>query len=91
VGEWAIFRNWSTVLDYHWTGEQYAASRHTGEEVTGKLDDFHSLDWVLRWQPRDFVQVQLSVDNLLDEDYENAVGFPGSGRAARIGVRFTNR
>jgi outer membrane cobalamin receptor len=29
------------------------------------------------------------VDNLLDADYETAIGFPGPGRSLRVGLRFS--
>jgi outer membrane cobalamin receptor len=35
-------------------------------------------------------QVQLSVDNVLDEHYETAVGFNAPDRQFRIGVTFSN-
>jgi iron complex outermembrane receptor protein/vitamin B12 transporter len=90
AGEWRISPRWSTVLDYRWTGEQYAISRHTGEELTVVLDDFHRLDWVLRWQALDALQLQLSIDNLTDEDYQTQVGFPAPGRSLRLGIRFSH-
>jgi len=90
VAQWLLADRWHTVLDYHYTGEQYAASRHTGESVMQELDDYHRLDWVLRWDALDAVQLQLSVDNLLDETYQSAVGFPGPGRAVRLGIRLSH-
>ena len=59
--------------------------------MSEKLDSAEQLDFNLAWQVARTLRLEVAVDNLLDEDYENAVGFPGSGRAARIGVRFTNR
>jgi vitamin B12 transporter len=91
VTQWQIISRWSTMLDYRYTGEQYAASVHTGESITEELDDYHRLDWVLHWQPRGPLQLRLSIDNLLDEDYRTAVGFPGVGRAVRLGFSFTHR
>lgn len=90
VAEWAFAPQWHTTLDYQYTGEQWAASRHTGEQVTQELDDFHRVDWVLHWQPLIAWQLQLSVDNLLDENYETAVGFTAPDRAVRFGVRYSH-
>lgn len=90
VVQWQLAADWLAALDYQYSGEQWAASRHTGEEVTEELDDFHRLDWVLHWQVADAWQLQLSVDNMLDEDYETAVGFPAPGREFRLGVKFAN-
>ena len=91
VAEWQFAQRWQTTLDYRYTGQQWAASRHTGSEITEELDDFHRLDWVLHWQPLAAWQLQLAVDNLLDEDYETAVGFTAPDRAVRFGVRFSRR
>ena len=90
IAEWRIAQGWDTSLDYRYTGEQWAASRHTGQEVTEELDDYHRVDWVLQWQPLDALQLQLSVDNLLDEEYETAVGFFAPERSVRMGVRYTH-
>ena len=91
VAEWQFAQRWQTTLDYQYTGEQWAASRHTGREITEELDAFHRVDWVLHWQPLAAWQLQLSVDNLLDEDYQTAVGFTAPDRAVRFGVRFSHR
>lgn len=90
VIQWDFAARWSTALDYQYTGEQWATSRHTGEEIAQELDDFHRVDWVLQWQVASAWQLELSVDNALDEDYETAVGFPAPDRQFRVGVNFTN-
>lgn len=90
VTEWQFAQRWQTTLDYRYTGGQWAASRHTGGQVTGELDDFHRVDWVLQWRPLPAWQLQLAMDNLLDEDYETAVGFIAPDRALRLGVRFSH-
>ena len=90
VAQWHITEKLNTALDYVYTGEQWAASRHTGQQVTQELDDFHRLDWVLRWQAVTAWELLLSVDNLLDENYETAVGFYAPEREFRIGVVFSH-
>ncbi len=90
VAQWHITEQLNAALDYVYTGQQWAASRHTGAEVTQELHDFGRLDWVLRWQPVAAWQVELSVDNLLNEHYETAVGFSASQRELRIGVMFSH-
>jgi iron complex outermembrane receptor protein/vitamin B12 transporter len=90
VVQWQVAADWLAALDYQYSGEQWAASRHTGEEVTEEIDDFHRVDWVLQWQVVEAWQLRLSLDNILDEDYETAVGFPAPGREFRLGVKFTN-
>ncbi len=88
VGNWQITGAWAAVFEYRYSGEQWAASRYTGNEVTQQLDDYYRLDWVLHWQPTPGWELQLSADNVLDENYETAVGFPAPGRKFRLGVRF---
>jgi vitamin B12 transporter len=83
---WQLTQQWGVVLDYRYSGEQWAASRHTGNEVTEKLPSYNRLDWVVRFQPNENWQLQFSVDNLLDEDYVTAVGFNAPGALYRIGA-----
>jgi len=90
VARWRVAPDWRITLDYRYTGTQWAVSRHTGEALARKLDDYHRLDWVLRWTASPHWQLQLSVDNLWDREYETAVGFSAPDRALRIGVRFTH-
>jgi len=90
VAQWRFAEQWDTALDYLYSGEQWASSRHTGEQVTERLNDYHRLDWVLRWQAAPAWQLQLSVDNVLDERYETAVGFYAPQREVRLGVTFNN-
>jgi vitamin B12 transporter len=90
VAQWQIAARWDTALDYLYGGQQWAASRHTGEQVTEELDDYHRVDWVLRYQLAPAWLLALSVDNVLDEQYETAVGFDAPSRAFRVGVTFSN-
>jgi outer membrane receptor protein involved in Fe transport len=83
---WEIKTGWRAVIGYHWSAEQYAASRHTGETVTELIDDYHRLDMNISWQPTESFSIGFAVDNLLDEQYYSAIGFPGIGRNARISI-----
>ena len=40
------------------------------------------------YRVRDTLTVFLRIDNLADEAYDNALGFPGLPRSAAVGVRF---
>lgn len=90
VGRWEIAERWNSSLDYSYTGKQWAVSRHTGEEQAEEIDAYHRVDWVLAWAPRENWLLQLSADNLLDEDYETSIGFPGPGRSFRLGVHYAH-
>jgi iron complex outermembrane receptor protein/vitamin B12 transporter len=87
---WHLAPDWSATLDYQWTGEQYASSLYTGKTVVETLDDYHRVDWNLRWRASDRLALELAIDNLLDEDYQTAVGFAAPGRAVRFGISWTN-
>lgn len=84
TGIWQIGSQWRLSLDYQWTGEQNSSSWHTGSSVVETLDDFQQLSANLAWQPRDWVELELAVDNALDDDSETAVGFHGPGRSVRF-------
>ena len=55
-----------------------------------ELDDYHRVDLSLQWRAREQLQFELAVDNLLDEDYQNAVGFHSAGRVVRFGLKLQN-
>ena len=90
TGIWQISSDWRFALDYQWTGEQKSSSRHTGETVVKTLDDFHQWDANLAWQPRDWLAVELAMDNMLDDDSETAVGFKVPGRSVRVALVLSN-
>lgn len=85
--QWQLALAWDTSVDYRYTSGQWSISRHTGQERAARLDDYYRLDWVLRWQAAEGVQLRASLDNLLDARYDTAVGFAAPGRAARVGVQ----
>lgn len=87
-GTWQISAVWDTTLDYRYTGKQWSTTRYTGTEESRELNDFHRLDWVLRWNLADEWQVRLSADNLLDESYQTSIGFPAPGRLFRFGLQY---
>ncbi|MBE9539100.1 MAG: TonB-dependent receptor [Proteobacteria bacterium] len=90
TGRWQLAADWSTALDYQWVGEQYASSLHTGESVIEELHDYHRLDWNLHFRLSPSIALDLAVDNLLDEQYQTAVGFVAVGRTARLAITASN-
>jgi outer membrane cobalamin receptor len=84
---WAPRANWLLDLDWLYVGEVFDSSVPTGQ-VT--LDDYHRVDLNLGWQATGRLRIALAVDNLLDADYEEAVGFPAAGVRPRLsaGYRF---
>lgn len=91
VAVWQFREDWRATLDYLWTDELYAASLHTGETVVQELDSAHRVDLNVNWQVLRYLSVEFSVDNVFDEDYETAVGFPAPGRSARMSLSLQHR
>jgi outer membrane receptor protein involved in Fe transport len=46
------------------------------------------VDANLSWEATPKLSLAFAVDNLLDEDYEEAVGFPAVGLRARLAARY---
>lgn len=88
TGTWQLSPSWATTLDYRYTGEQWSSTRYAGFEQSRELDDFHRIDWVLRWAFASDWQARLSADNLLDEEFQTSIGFPAPGRALRVGIEY---
>jgi vitamin B12 transporter len=67
-----------------WIGKTFDSSIPTGRV---ELASFLLVDAALTYTARD-ARVTLAIDNLLDRDYEEFIGFPSRGRRARIEVAF---
>jgi outer membrane cobalamin receptor len=83
---WALHDKW--LLDATWlsVGDALDSSIPTGEMILGGYD---RLDVTATFKPSDKLNLSLSVDNLLDEDYQEAIGFPSPGTRARLGIRYS--
>jgi len=83
---WAPNDKW--LLDASWlnVGETFDSSIPTGDMV---LDGYDRVDVTATFKPSGKLNILLSVDNLLDEDYFEAIGFPSPGARARLGIRYT--
>jgi outer membrane cobalamin receptor len=46
------------------------------------------VDATATYRHSDHLKILMSVDNLLDGDYAEAIGFPSPGARARLGIRF---
>lgn len=84
--DWEFQPRWRLGLDYQWTGEIPAASLHTGDTRVTDLGAYHRLDTQLAWQSTPELLLSVALDNLLDENYQTSVGFPGQGRTLRFAV-----
>lgn len=76
---WLIDASWSSI------GETYDSSIPTGV-VT--LDGYNRVDVAVTYRHSDQFNVLFSVDNLFDEEYEQAIGFPSPGARPRLGFRY---
>jgi vitamin B12 transporter len=76
---WLIDASWLSV------GKTFDSSIPTGDMY---LDAYNRVDVAATYRFSDQVNLILSIDNLLDEDFEQAIGFPAPGTRARLGLRF---
>jgi outer membrane cobalamin receptor len=76
-------------LHFGWlyVGERFDSSIPTGER---SLASYDRLDAAWSWQ-RGNLGFGVAVDNLLDAEFEQTIGFPHSGRALRFSVRVAPR
>jgi vitamin B12 transporter len=76
-------------VEYLWVDSVVESSLHTGASLDYQLDAYNTLDISLAWQPQDQVRIEFAISNLLDEDYEQAVGFPAPGIAPRVALQLS--
>ena len=77
--KWLVDASWLNV------GETIDSSIPTGEMF---LDGYNRVDVTATFRPKSNLDVLISVDNLLDEDYAEAIGFPSPGTRTRLGIRY---
>lgn len=81
--EWNPGNDWQGRLHLTHSGKRPSASSETGD-VT--LDSYQRVDAVLVRRLSDSMDMSFSLDNILDEEYQEEVGFPAAGRAFRVGI-----
>lgn len=81
--------DWQLSVDYRYTGQQYAGSQHTGSGTVTELAAYQRVDLALLWRYSSDLRLTVALDNSLNESYQTAVGFPGTGRMLRAGVNFS--
>ena len=75
---------WSISADY--TGDYYDSSVPTG---LVELPAFWRVNTSLNWQYTDMTRISLGIKNLLDDDYEESVGFSNGGVTVVFGASVT--
>ncbi|MBN1930705.1 MAG: TonB-dependent receptor [Desulfobacterales bacterium] len=82
---WKPTTDWAFNFDTLYVGKTLDSSIPTGDL---NLKEYIKLDVSAIWNLHLNWQLGLMIDNLLDEDYEEAVGFPAPGITPRISLRF---
>jgi vitamin B12 transporter len=82
---WAPAEDWLLDLDWLHVGNVLDSSIPTG---ILELDAWNRVDLSLGWMVTPRLRLALAVDNLLDVDYQEAIGFPAAGIRPRLGVRY---
>lgn len=84
-----VNENWQLNANYLWVDDRLAASRYTGNTVVEMLDKYNRFDLGAKWKVNSQLTINLSIDNITDEDYMNDIGFPAVGRSGFVGANFT--
>jgi len=82
---WRFAEGWTLRAAADWTDERRDSSVPTGPL---DLEAYLCVDLSLSWQVTEALQAALSVENVMHEDYEEAIGFPAIGRRTRLGLRY---
>ena len=86
VVDWRVVPDWRWVTSVLTMTSFYESSVPTGDVA---LDGYTRLDTALSWQVGRGLTLNAAIDNLLDRDYAEAVGFPAAGRRGRVGVTYS--
>lgn len=89
VYHWQFANDWLFNIDYQWNDDVFATTLYTGSTTVETLDGYHLFNANLQWQAAPWVVVKLSLDNVFNASYQEAVGFPGPGRLVRLGGEFS--
>jgi outer membrane cobalamin receptor len=84
--DWRPVAEVSLRVEALFVGDVLDASVPTGRGTLVTLDGYQRVDLALRWSPRPWLEVHFAVDNLLDAEYREAVGYPTPGVRPRAGL-----
>ena len=82
---WSSRTSWGIDASWLYAGETFDSSIPTGDQF---LDSYNRLDVTATYHHSDTLHAVLSVTNLFDEDYYEAIGFPAPSTRARLGIRY---
>ncbi len=83
--DWEVVSNWRWITRILALDDFYESSVPTGGVW---LDGYVRMDTALNWQASDALSFGLAIDNLFDETYEEAAGFPAAGIRGRLALRY---
>lgn len=89
VYNWQFASAWGFNLDYQWSDDVLATTLYTGDTSVETLGGYHLFNTNLQWQAVEWLRVQVSLDNVFNQSYQEAIGFPGPARLLRIGAVFS--
>jgi iron complex outermembrane receptor protein/vitamin B12 transporter len=81
---WTPSDRWLVDASWLYVGETFDSSIPTGDMF---LDSYHRVDVTATLRYSEKLNLLLSIDNLLDADFAEAIGFPAPGVRARVGLR----
>jgi outer membrane receptor protein involved in Fe transport len=84
--DWRPVDEVSLRVEALFVGDVLDASVPTGRGALVTLDAYTRVDLALRWSPRPWLEIHVAVDNLLDAEYREAVGYPAPGIRPRAGL-----
>jgi len=82
---WTPSDQWLVNASWLYVDETFDSSIPTGDLF---LDSYNRVDVTVTLRYSEKLSLLLSVDNLLDEDIEEAIGFPSPGVRGRLGLRW---
>jgi vitamin B12 transporter len=83
--QWTPSEQWQIDASWLHTGETFDSSIPTGDMF---LDSHNRVDVTATFSYASNLQAVISINNLFDEDYYEAIGFPAVGIRARFGIRY---
>jgi outer membrane receptor protein involved in Fe transport len=82
---WLPNSSWGVDASWLYSGASFDSAIPTGDQL---LDSYNRLDVTATYHHSDALLAILSVTNLFDDDYYEAIGFPAPGARLRIGLRY---
>jgi outer membrane cobalamin receptor len=82
---WLPTASWEVDASWLYSGASFDSAIPTGDQL---LDSYNRLDVTATYHHSDALLAILSVTNLFDDDYYEAIGFPAPGARLRIGLRY---